>query len=117
MTYASICHMKRTTIFVPESLERDLQLYARREGKPTAAIVREALAEYVARRTTRRQLPSFAGAFASGRSDTAEHHEALLFEHVTPHPSTRAARAGQVSSTRGSGRGAKTSRPVRRRRR
>ena len=25
--------MKRTTIFVPEALERDLQLYARREGK------------------------------------------------------------------------------------
>ena len=47
--------MKRMTIFVPESLERDLQLYAIREGKPTAAIVREALAEYVARRRSGRR--------------------------------------------------------------
>ena len=42
-------YMKRTTIFVPEALERDLQLYARRAGKPTAAIVREALAAYIAK--------------------------------------------------------------------
>jgi hypothetical protein len=77
--------MKRTTIFVPEALERDLQLYARREGKPTAAIIREALTEYVAQRATRRRLPSFAGAFASGRSDTAERHEDLLFDGIDPH--------------------------------
>ena len=40
--------MKRTTIFVPETLERDLQLYAKREGKAVAAVVREAVAEYLA---------------------------------------------------------------------
>jgi len=84
--------MKRTTIFVPEALERDLQLYARREGKPTAAIVREALAEYVARQTTRRRHPSFAGAFASGRSDTAQQHEDLLFDTIRPHDDSRQAK-------------------------
>jgi predicted transcriptional regulator len=93
--------MKRTTIFVPEALERDLQLHASREGKPTAAIVREALGEYIARRQPG-ALPSFAGAFASGRSDTVEQHEELLFAALTPHgdakqdtrrpPTTRRAR-------------------------
>ena len=78
-------HMKRTTIFVPETLERDLQLYAKREGKPAAAVVREALAEYIARRQPASALPSFAGRFASGRSDTAERHEELLFASLSPH--------------------------------
>lgn len=82
--YASIQHMKRTTIFVPEGLDRDLQLYARREGKPAAAVVREALAAYLARSPGSR-LPSFAGVFDSGRSDTAERHEDLLFQDLAPH--------------------------------
>jgi hypothetical protein len=77
--------MKRTTIFVPEALERDLQLYARHEGKPTAVIVREALAEYLAGRQTTGRVPSFTGAFASRRRDTAERHEALLFDGLAPH--------------------------------
>ena len=76
--------MKRTTVFVPEALERDLQLLAGREGRPTAAIVREALVEYIARRQPARTLPSFAGAFASGRSDIAERHEELLFDTLLP---------------------------------
>jgi hypothetical protein len=77
--------MKRTTIFVPESLERDLQLLASRERKATAAVVREALAEYVAKRKPSRALPSFAGAFASGRTDLSERHEELLFTNLSPH--------------------------------
>jgi predicted transcriptional regulator len=91
--------MKRTTVFVPEALERDVQLYASREGKPTAAIVREALAEYIARRRPKGALPSFAGAFASGRSDTAGRHEELLFATLSPHgglkPDTPAARVSR----------------------
>lgn len=77
--------MKRTTIFVPESLERDLQLLASRVRKPTAAVVREALAEYVAKHRPSHALPSFVGAFASGRADTAERHEELLFATLSPH--------------------------------
>ena len=83
--------MKRTTIFVPETLERDLQLYARRTGKPTAAVVREALAEYIARKRPAGALPSFTGAFDSGHSDTAERHEELLFKTAGRRPSRRAA--------------------------
>ena len=81
--------MKRTTIFVPESLERDLQLLANRARKPTAVVVREALAEYVAKRRPARALPSFVGAFSSGHSDTAERHEELLFANLAPHEDRR----------------------------
>jgi predicted transcriptional regulator len=90
--------MKRTTLFVPESLERDLQLLAGREGRPMAAIVREALAEYIAHRQPARTLPSFAGAFASGRSDIAERHEELLFETLLPNnvPKGRARRRSKT---------------------
>lgn len=89
-------YMKRTTIFIPESLERDLHLYARRERKPAASIVREAIAAYIVRGRSRSALPSFAGAFDSGRTDTAERHEELLFKALTPHgapPSSRPERA------------------------
>jgi hypothetical protein len=82
--------MKRTTIFVPEALERDLQLYARKMGKPTAAIVREALAAYIAGKRPSMDLPSFVGAFDSGRSDTAERHEEILFRNLERDSNTAA---------------------------
>jgi predicted transcriptional regulator len=84
--------MKRTTIFVPEGLERDLQLFARRAGKPTAAVVREALAAYLAERAGSDGLPSFAASFDSGRSDTAERHDEILFRNLAPHGAAGAAR-------------------------
>ena len=45
MTYA--IYMKRTTVFLPEDLERLLQETARRTNRPQAEIVREALAQYL----------------------------------------------------------------------
>ena len=81
--YDVIRHMKRTTIFVPEPLERDLQLYARSAGKAVAAVVREAVAEYLAERRPASALPSFVGIGRSGRSDIAERHEELLW--TAPH--------------------------------
>jgi hypothetical protein len=82
--------MKRTTIFMPEDLERDLHLYASRDGRPAASLVREALAEYIAHRREGHPLPSFAGQFASGHANTAADHEALLFKKLAPHPGDRA---------------------------
>ena len=93
--------MKRTTIFVPESLERDLQLYARRKGIPTAAVVREALAAYIAHEPAM-ELPSFAAAFDSGFTDTAERHEDILFSRLSPHgnpPQRRTAKRRPAAST------------------
>lgn len=78
--------MKRTTIFVPEPLERDLQLYARKERKPVAFVVREALAEYLAARRSPPGLPSFVGIGESGHTDVAERHEELLW--TDPHGGT-----------------------------
>ena len=75
--------MKRTTIFVPEPLERDLQLHARREQKPVAWVVREALAEYLSSRRPASALPSFTAVGRSGRKDIAARHEALLWSN--PH--------------------------------
>ena len=85
MEYDSIRHMKRTTIFVPEELERDLRLYARRQGRPTAWVFREAVAEYLARRREASELPSFTAAFDSGRRTTAARHEEILFRNLDPH--------------------------------
>ena len=77
--------MKRTTIFIEPQLERELQALARRSGRPMAAIVREAVARYVAADKERRPArPGFVASGRSGRSDIAERHEELLFQ---PDPS------------------------------
>lgn len=80
--------MRRTTIFVPEPLERDLQLYARRAQTPVASVVREAIAEYLTARQPKSMLPSFTGIANSGRTDTAERHEEQLWNepHGGPPP-------------------------------
>jgi hypothetical protein len=75
--------MKRTTIFVTETLERDLQLFAAREGRPAAAIVRDAIAAFI--HAPAAALPSFTGAFDSGHTDTAERHDEILFGRLDPH--------------------------------
>jgi hypothetical protein len=92
--------MKRTTIFVPEPLERDLQLYARLQGKPVAFVVREALAEYLAARRPAAPLPSFVGVGDSGRTDIAEHHEELLWTAPRHSRLSPVARRAAVSKTR-----------------
>ncbi len=95
--------MKRTTIFVPEPLERDLQLYARSERKPVAFVVREALAEYLAARQPASAMPSFVGIGQSGRSDTAERHEELLWtepRHTAPASRPAAPRKRQRRSSK-----------------
>ena len=83
--------MKRTTIFVPEPLERDLQLCAQRKKKPVAWVVREALAAYLATERSTDRMPSFVGIGDSGRPDTAERHEEVLW--TDPHSKRRSPRA------------------------
>ncbi len=92
--------MKRTTIFIPEPLEADLRVYARRAKKPVAWVVREAVSTYLTTRATPTMLPSSVGMGNSGRSDISERFEELLFADLTPHDdrvegSTRARRAGR----------------------
>lgn len=70
--------MKRTTIYLEPELEVLLKLEVLRQKRPMAKIVREAVAAYVTREP--RQAPPGAGAFASGRADTAARAEEVLTE-------------------------------------
>ncbi len=76
--------MRRTTIFLDEQLERQLKALARRTDRPMAALVREAVAEYVvSARETPPSAMAFVAAGRSGRHDTAERHEELLWKSGT----------------------------------
>ena len=70
--------MKRTTIYLEPELEVLLKLEMLRQGRPMAEIVREAVQAYVTREP--RRVPPGAGAFASGRADTAERVDQVLAE-------------------------------------
>ena len=61
--------MKRTTIYLEPELEVLLKLETRRRGKPMAELIREALRSYLHGEPGK--PPPGAGAFASGRRDTA----------------------------------------------
>ncbi len=79
--------MERTTVFLDRlTLKRARQL-ARKEGKSFAAVVREALAAYIALRTGAGPegsgLPAIAGQFASGHADTSADVDSLLWRE--PH--------------------------------
>ena len=75
--------MKRTTVFLEEKLQQRLQKLALRRGTSVAHLVREALAEYVARPAGPTALPSVAGRYASGATDTSERVDELLWKN--PH--------------------------------
>ena len=88
--------MKRTTLFIDPALDRELLALARRKGQSMASVVREAVAQYVATaaKKTRARRPGFIAAGRSGRHDTAERHEELLFQVHPPgrrKPATAAA--------------------------
>jgi hypothetical protein len=70
--------MKRTTIYLEPELEVLLKLEMRRQNRPMAEIVREAVHAYVTRQP--HQAPPGAGAFSSGRADTADRAEEILTE-------------------------------------
>lgn len=70
--------MRRTSIYLDAELDLRLKRESRRRGVPMADLVREAIRRYLPAETDRR--PPGAGAFASGRTDTAERAEELLAE-------------------------------------
>jgi len=101
--------MKRTTLFIEPEMERELQSLARREGRPVAALVREAVAHYVsAARDARSVRLGFIAAGRSGRRDIAETHEDLLFREntsLTKRPAAKRPPRKAVRRNRGRGRG------------
>jgi hypothetical protein len=70
-------YMDKTTLYLDASDYRKLKRLAAASRRTPAALVREAVAEYVARHDTPRQ-PRSIGAFSSGRRDLSERAEALL---------------------------------------
>jgi metal-responsive CopG/Arc/MetJ family transcriptional regulator len=73
--------MRRTTVFLEESLLRQAQRFAARQGKSFAQLVREAVVAYLAKGGTMKgKLPSIAGQFASGRTDVSERVDDLLWK-------------------------------------
>lgn len=85
-------------MFIDEQLERELQALARRSGRPVAALVREAVEQYVvAARAERPARLQFIAAGRSGRSDVASRHEELLFERADPVRSSRHSATGPRS--------------------
>jgi hypothetical protein len=70
--------MRRTTIYLEPELEVLLKLEMGRQKRPMAEIVREAIHAYVTREPAK--SPPGAGAFASGRADTADRPDEILAE-------------------------------------
>jgi plasmid stability protein len=74
--------MKRTTIFLPESLERQLQQFARHHDRSVAEVVREALTAHLEAHRKPFQMPE---TFDSGQTDVAERFDELLFKNFDIH--------------------------------
>ncbi len=71
--------MKRTTIFVDPRLERELKRVAAQRNVTFATVVREAMAAYLATPAAG-VVPSIAGRFTSGKSDTSARVDELLWD-------------------------------------
>jgi hypothetical protein len=70
--------VRRTTIYLEPRLEVLLKLEMRRQNRSMTEIIGEALQAYVTRHP--RKAPPGAGAFASGRPDTATRVDESLLE-------------------------------------
>ena len=72
--------MKRTTVYLDEATDLKLTQLARRQSRPKAELIREALEAYVERQTEPRRLPRSVGMGRSGVPDLAERDEEILAE-------------------------------------
>lgn len=78
--------MRRTSILLDPGLLAELERLARRDGRPTSQVIREALQGYVdGRRDAERTLPGFVG-IGHGPGDVAERAEDLLADEADPAP-------------------------------
>ena len=74
-------------------MRRELKALARRQSRPAAALVREAILRLLEAEASReRAVPGFLGIGASGHHDVAERHEALVFRQLQPHVPARTRR-------------------------
>ena len=73
--------MKKTTLYLEESVLAELKLTSRSEGRTEAEILREAINDYLERR--RSALPTIVGT-GTGRKFTAAESEDWLLENWKP---------------------------------
>jgi predicted transcriptional regulator len=72
-----LAYMRRTTIKLPDDLDRQMRDEAARRGLTVSDWTREAIAAHLPRQGARRRLLA-AGAGSSGRSDISEKIEEIL---------------------------------------
>ncbi len=70
--------MKPTTVYLPDTTEKNLEQLAHQTGRTQIELIQEAVEEYLARRQTG-VLPSSVGLGASGLSNLSERTEELLW--------------------------------------
>ena len=85
--------MKRTTIYLDRGLELRLKTEGLRRKQPMAELVREAVEAYLSGEPA--DGPPGAGAFASGRRDTADRVDEILADTGFGGPPVRPAPKGQ----------------------
>jgi len=76
--------MRRTSILVDPRVMTELEQLARRAGRPTAHLIREAMERYVTEQRQPRALPGFVG-IGHGPGDVAEHAEEILERELPAH--------------------------------
>lgn len=79
--------MRRTSILVDPRVMTELEQLAKRDGQPTAHLIREAMERYVAARRDDeepRPLPGFVGV-AQGPGDVAARAEEILEAELPQH--------------------------------
>jgi hypothetical protein len=79
--------MRRTSILVDPRVMTELEQLAKRDGQPTAHLIREAMERYVAARREDeepRALPGFVG-IGQGPGDVAERAEEILEAELPEH--------------------------------
>jgi hypothetical protein len=77
--------MEKTTLYLTEELQAELRALARRTGRPQAQLIRDAVAEYVAR--AERPWPRSIGIVSSGAFPAREakaHFRELMDERYPP---------------------------------
>jgi hypothetical protein len=71
--------MKRTTMYFDDKLLAQLRRRAKAAGVSYATLVREALVRYLSEPASGGAVPSIAGKFSSGASDTSSRVDDLLW--------------------------------------
>ncbi len=79
-----LAYVKRTTVKLPDDIDREVRDEAARRGLTVSEWTREAIAAHLPRQSGRRHLRGVA-AGASGRSDISERIEEILRAELSPY--------------------------------